>query len=133
MLIQLTPLSSSLYLDNHSCCAAHGSVLENEYVSFNVIYCPVLPTSLFYSFHNFLQKMSYGLCGFSGISNTLLFSLGRESSDSVVECLTRDREATASSLTGVTALCPSARHINSSLVLVQPRKTCPYITERLLM
>ena len=87
----------------------------------------------FYSFHNFLQKMSHGLGGFSGISNTLLFSLGRESSDSVVECLTRDREATASSLTGVTALCPSARHINSSLVLVQPRKTRPYITERLLM
>ena len=81
----------------------------------------------------FLQKMSYGLGGVSGISNTLLFSLGGESSDSVVECLSRDREAKASSLIGVTALCPSARHINSSLVLVQPRKTCPYITERLLM
>ena len=81
----------------------------------------------------FLQKMSNGLGGFSGISNTLLLSLGRESSDSVVVCLTRDREAAASSLTGVTALCPSARHINSSLVLVQPRKTRPYITERLLM
>ena len=26
-----------------------------------------------------------------------------------------------------------ARHINPSLVLVKPRKTCPYITERLLM
>ena len=31
------------------------------------------------------------------------------------------------------ALCPSARHISPSLVLVQPRKTRPYITERLLM
>ena len=39
----------------------------------------------------------------------------------------------SSSLTGVTALCPSARHIYPSLVLVQPRKTQPYITERLLM
>ena len=38
-----------------------------------------------------------------------------------------------SSLTGATALCPWARHINPSLVLVQPRKTRPFITERLLM
>ena len=37
------------------------------------------------------------------------------------------------SLTGIAALCPWARHINTSLVLVQPRKTHPYITERLLM
>ena len=38
-----------------------------------------------------------------------------------------------SSLTRVTELCPWARHINLSLVLVQPRKTCPYKTERMLM
>ena len=57
----------------------------------------------------------------------------RERSGSVVECLTPDWGAAGSSLTGVTALCPWARHINPSLVLVQPRKTCPYITERLLM
>ena len=59
----------------------------------------------------------------------------RELSGSVVECLTRDREAEVSSLTGITALCHSARHINPSLVLVQPRKTRSYIhvTERLLM
>ena len=30
-------------------------------------------------------------------------------------------------------LCPGARHISPSLVLVQPRKTCTYITERLLI
>ena len=54
-------------------------------------------------------------------------------SGSVVECLTRDREAADSSLTGVTALCLRARHISPSLVMVQPRKTHPYITERLLM
>ena len=52
-----------------------------------------------------------------------------EPSGSVVECLTRDREAAGSSLTGITALCPSARHINPSLVLVQNRKTRSYITE----
>ena len=57
----------------------------------------------------------------------------REGSGSEVECLTQDRKAAGSSLTGVTALCPWARHINPSLVLVQPRKTRPYITERLLM
>ena len=51
----------------------------------------------------------------------------------MVECLTRDRGAAGSSLTGVTALSPWARHIYLSLVLVQPRKTRPYITERLLM
>ena len=59
--------------------------------------------------------------------------LSGERSGLVVECLTRDRGAAGSNLTGVTALCPSARHINPSLVLVQPRKTRSYITERLLM
>ena len=57
----------------------------------------------------------------------------RESSGSVVECLTPDRGAGGSSLTGVTALCPCSSHINLSLVLVQPRMTHPFITERLLM
>ena len=55
-----------------------------------------------------------------------------EHSGSVVECLTRDRGAAGSSLTGVTVLCPWARHINPCLVLVQPRKTLTDITERLL-
>ena len=52
---------------------------------------------------------------------------------SVVECLTRDRGASGSSLTGVTALGPRARNIYPSLVLVQPRKTRPCLTEKLLM
>ena len=59
-------------------------------------------------------------------------SSDREHSGSVVECLTRDQRAMGSSLTGITALCPGAR-INLCLVLVQPRKTCPFITETLLM
>ena len=33
----------------------------------------------------------------------------REGSGSVVECLTRDRAAAGSSLTGITVLCPWAR------------------------
>ena len=50
----------------------------------------------------------------------------------MVECLTRDRGATGSSLTGITALCPWARHINPSLVLVQPRMTRPFIAQLLM-
>ena len=49
-----------------------------------------------------------------------------ERSGSAVECLTRDRGAADSSLTGVTVLCPSARHID-------PCWTRPFIIERLLM
>ena len=62
-----------------------------------------------------------------------LYYMYWERSDSVVECLTRDRGAAGSSLTGFTALCPWARHNYPSLVLVQSRKTRPCITERLLM
>ena len=63
----------------------------------------------------------------------IIIRSGWECSGSVVECLTWDRGAAGSSLTSITALCPWARHINPSLVLVQPRKTHPFITERLLM
>ena len=56
----------------------------------------------------------------------------RERSGSVVECLTQDRGAVGSSLTALWSL--SKIHLsNSSLVLVQPRKTRPCLTERLLM
>ena len=34
--------------------------------------------------------------------------------------------------TDVTAFCPRARQINPCLVLVQPRKACPYMTEKML-
>ena len=37
-----------------------------------------------------------------------------------------------SSLSGMTMLCPWARHTNSCLELVQHRKTLPDITEKLL-
>ena len=56
----------------------------------------------------------------------------RERSGSVVECLARDQEAADSSLTDVTALW-SLSKTHPSLVLVQPRKTPPCLTERLLM
>ena len=57
-------------------------------------------------------------------------ALKRERSGSVLECLTRDRGVVGSSLTGVTALCPCARHIYPCIVLVHFRKTCPDITEK---
>ena len=47
----------------------------------------------------------------------------------MVECLTWDRGVVGSSLTRVTVFCPWARHINSCLALLQPRKTRPDITE----
>ena len=62
----------------------------------------------------------------------LLNSYRWERSGSVVECLTRDRGVARSSLTRITALCHWARHIYPCIVLVQPRKNSPYITEKLL-
>ena len=68
------------------------------------------------------------------LPNTLKHNhvLSRERSGSVVKCLTQDRRAAGLSLTRVTALCPWARYINPSLVLVQLRKTRFDVTERLL-
>ena len=57
----------------------------------------------------------------------------RERSGSVVECSTRDLGAAGSSLIGVTALWSLSKTHFPSLVLVQPRKTRPCLTERLLM
>ena len=65
--------------------------------------------------------------------NCIVTNLPRERSGSVVECLTRDRRAAGPSLTGVTALWFLSKTHFPSLVLVPPRKICPYITERLLM
>ena len=40
--------------------------------------------------------------------------------------------AAGTNLIGGTGLCPLAGHINPSLVLVQPRMTCPNMTEKML-
>ena len=50
----------------------------------------------------------------------------------MVECLTRDRWAVGSSLTGITVLCPLARHNYPCLGLVKPRKTRPDITAKIV-
>ena len=62
-----------------------------------------------------------------GLDPTGVSDLGR--SDTCIECLTRDRGVACSSLTGGTALCLWARHFILCLVLVQPRKTLPDITD----
>ena len=51
-----------------------------------------------------------------------------ERSGSVVECLTQDWGAA-----GWSRVVSLSKNINPSLVLVKPRKTHPFITERLLM
>ena len=48
----------------------------------------------------------------------------------MLECLTRDRGFEPHRRHCVVSL---SKNINPSLVLVQPRKTSPFITERLLM
>ena len=50
----------------------------------------------------------------------------------MVECLTRDRRVWVRS-SPASLRCVLKSDINPRLVLVQPRKTCPFITERLLM
>ena len=57
----------------------------------------------------------------------------RERSGSVVECLTRDRRAAGLSPQRRHCVVSLSKNINPSLILVQPRKTRPFITERLLM
>ena len=52
----------------------------------------------------------------------------------MVECLTRDRGRWLVRASPVSLCCgPGAKDIYPSLVLVQPRKTHPCLTERLLM
>ena len=66
----------------------------------------------------------------------LFYTTKGERSGSVVECLTLNRKAVVSSLTSVSdcvVVLEQLRHIYPSLVLVQPRKTHPCLTERLLM
>ena len=63
----------------------------------------------------------------------MIYLLFGERSGSVVECLTcrpRDRGLQPHRRHCVESL---SKNINPSLVLVQPRKTGPFITERLLM
>ena len=98
-------------------------------------YCRMLQESILQYFRHslsyHLSTFEWPLKTYFTVSNIVSHG-NREHSVSVVECLTRDREAACSSLTGVTVLCPSARHIYHCLVLVQHRKTRPDKAEKLL-
>ena len=51
----------------------------------------------------------------------------------MVECLSRGCVVASLSLTGVTVLCPYAKHINPCLVLeIKPGRPVPTYTEKLL-
>ena len=79
----------------------------------------------FHSFHasdNFCRLL---LIAFADSSD-------QERSDLVVECWTRDRRVAGLRLTRGIALCPLVRLFILCLVLVQPRKTCPNMTEEWL-
>ena len=56
-----------------------------------------------------------------------------ERSGSVVECLTQDRVGRGFEPHRRHCVMSLSKNINPSLVLVQPRNRCPFITERLLM
>ena len=83
----------------------------------------------FLSLHS-LQYYIYASSEGSG-KTVQMCLLIEKSCSSVVECLTQDRGVVVLSLTGVTVLCPIARHFIGCLVLVQPRKTRPNMTEKL--
>ena len=85
----------------------------------------------YHIFGNLMLRLKYCSLPISKMASMAAILKFWERSGTVV--VTQDRGAAGSSLTGVTVLCPWARHINPSLVLVQPRKTHPFITERLLM
>ena len=124
--------------DNIINCKSHSLTLKayitnNNFLSaFKICYL----LKCFWSLHKRCRSRSD--CSWCSTGSTLFASnhvqtLNKEPSGSMVECLTQDWGAVGSSFTSITVLCPWARHINPSLVLVQPRKTHPYITERLLM
>ena len=81
--------------------------LRDVFFSLDFVVCWLFKTNFF--FKNVIQRHYQSVKWFGSRSG--LWS-------AEVECLTRDRGTTGSSLTGVTALCPWARHINPSLVLV---------------
>ena len=75
---------------------------------------------LSYIFFIFSMRQNFHSCGNIRCSNNIciLYLVNKCSVSAVVKCLTRDRG-------GVVSL---SNIINPSLILVKPRKKCPYIT-----
>ena len=63
----------------------------------------------------------------------VIFSRKGERSGSLVDCLARDRGAAGLEPQRHHCVLSLSKNINPSLVLVQPRRTRPFITERLLI
>ena len=74
--------------------------------------------------HDIIQK---------ALQHRLIISPMLERNGSVVECLIRDQKGSGFVPHRCHWIVSLSKNINPSLVLVQPRKTRPYITERLLM
>ena len=95
-------------------------------IALKYVYTVVLSLSVF-------PSVFYAPCYLEGSGTVFLVQIScRERSGTVVECLSRDQGVAGLSITSVTALCPLAKHIYPCLVLVQTRKICPGITEKLL-
>ena len=79
------------------------------------------------------QKSTNNFPGGQRVKLDNSLSLHREHSCSVVECSTRDQRAEGFEPHRCHCVVSLSKNINPSFVLVQPRKTHPFITERLLM
>ena len=100
IVVMLTMLFVTCFLTNFLITLLLSVSNKFQYAS-----CPMYKYQTEYS-HVYISAQ----CGYNKFLQS--FVICRERSGSVVECLTRDRGAVGSSLTGFSALCPWARHIN---------------------
>ena len=107
----LVTRKADFVVSNQQCRPACASAQSDQHLCYSVIgNCYVLAC--------YLENFNFHLVLVAQQARLSLGLLPRR-------CLTRAQRAVGSSLTGVTALCPLARHFNPNLVLVQPRKTRP--------
>ena len=101
-------IRSTLNSWEHSLLISNGSIRQ---LKVKTLYSSIIHPFGYLKWHGFHGNPSCDYkdweCSFKIlISQQHLILELRERSGSVVECLTRDRRAAGSSLTGVTALCP---------------------------
>ena len=98
----------------------HSTCSTSAYFGFKTSYTPAetaidLLFAIYQAPHHFFSQGYSGLQYCPSKLRSFMNRIIAERIGSVIECLTWDREAASSSLTGVTVLCPWARHINHSL------------------
>ena len=102
-------------LDNWLCCLlCEFMTKEKGLIIIIIITVYILFSLLPHNIHVVLlvyRKGRFTKAKSIDITTCLFHNKSREGSGSVIECLTRDRGAAGSSLTGVTALCPWARKL----------------------